>query len=345
MKILHVPKHIRIVVLYIVAAGLWILITDHAIVRFTVNPGWLVTIEEYKDLAFMAITTILLYVERKRSDKTQRKMEELERIQLEKMAHADKMITLGTLVSGVAHEINNPTNFITLNTPILREAWHGIRPVLDGYYKAEGDFPVGRFQYSALRERMDQLLDGVAEGAERIKRIVSSLKDFARPDPSDMNQAVEMNRVVQDAVALLKNPIEKQTRHFQVRYDETIPTIIGSSQKLEQVMINLIQNSLEALTDMEQGVFVSSLFDEHAKTIVIEVRDEGRGIGEDILSRIVDPFFTTKRTSGGTGLGLSIAARIVKDHGGELTFASIVGTGTTAKMTLPIKAKKSLIEP
>ena len=337
MNILHFPKHIRIVVLYIVAAGLWILITDHAIIKFTDNPGWIITIEEYKDLAFMAITTVLLYVERKRADRTQKKVEELERMQIEKMAHADKMITLGTLVSGVAHEINNPTNFITLNTPILREVWHGIRPVLDEYYQAEGDFSVGRFQYSALRERMDQLLDGVAEGAERIKRIVASLKDFARPDPSDMNQAVEINRVIQDAVALLKNPIEKRTRHFHVSYDDTIPTIIGSSQKLEQVMINLIQNSLEALTDMEQGVFVSSMYDEHNKTIVIEVRDEGCGIDEEILSRILDPFFTTKRTSGGTGLGLSIAARIVKDHGGELTFSSVVGTGTTAKIILPVK--------
>ena len=266
-----------------------------------------------------------------------KKFEELERMQIEKMAQADKMVTLGTLVSGVAHEINNPTNFITLNTPIIREAWHGTRPLLDEYYRTEGDFPVGRFHYSVLRERMDQLLDGVAEGAERITRIVANLKDFARPDPSDMNQDVDINQVVQDAVALLGNPIEKRTRHFQVNYDRTIPGIIGSSQKLEQVMINLIQNSLEALTDTERGVVVSSHYDEKNNMICVEVKDEGCGIEEDILPRILDPFFTTKRTSGGTGLGLPIATRIVKDHGGELTFSSQAGTGTIAKIVLPVK--------
>ena len=194
----------------------------------------------------------LLGIRASNRDITERKhVEELERMQLEKMAHADKMITLGTLVSGVAHEINNPTNFITLNTPILRESWQGTRPILDEYYHTEGDFTVGRFPYSALRERMDQLLDGVTEGAERIKRIVASLKDFARPDPSDMHQEVDLNQVIQNALTLLKNPIEKRTRNFSVNYDESIPTIIGSSQKLEQVIINLIQNSLEALADGE----------------------------------------------------------------------------------------------
>ena len=102
-------------------------------------------------------------------------------------------------------------------------------------------------------------------------------------------------------------------------------------------MINLIQNSLEALTDVEQGVMVSSQYDEKNNMICVEVKDEGCGIEEDILPRILDPFFTTKRTSGGTGLGLPIATRIVKDHGGELTFSSQAGTGTIAKIVLPVK--------
>lgn len=462
MNILHVPKHIRIVILYVIIGGLWVLIADYAIIKYTKNPEWIIKLEEYRGLAFIAITAVVLYFERKHADETQKKaeerfrmmadftydweywlgpdgrfvyispsceritgyradefladpelmqriihvddrkiisehiqkepkgeetasiefriltrngeerwlrhvcqgvydkhrnslgtrasnrdnterkkFEELERMQIEKMAQADKMVTLGTLVSGVAHEINNPTNFITLNTPIIREVWQGIRPLLDEYYRTEGDFSVGRFQYSVLRERMDQLLEGIAEGAERITRIVANLKDFARPDPSDMNQEVNINQVIQDAVALLGNPIEKHTRHFQVNYDETIPGIIGSSQKLEQVMINLIQNALESLANVKQGVYVSSRYDAKNQIICVEVKDEGCGIDEDILPRILDPFFTTKRTSGGTGLGLPIAGRIVKDHNGELTFSSEVGTGTVAKIILPGKETKS----
>jgi C4-dicarboxylate-specific signal transduction histidine kinase len=283
----------------------------------------------------------LLGIRADNRDITERKQyEELERIQREELAQADKMITLGTLVSGVAHEINNPTNFITLNTPILREAWHGTRPILDQHYQKEGDFYVGRFKYSVLRERMDQLFDGVAEGAERIKRIVANLKDFARPDPSDMNQNVDINQVISNAVTLLRDSIERHTKHFHVNYGDTVPTIIGSSQKLEQVMINLIQNSLEALTDEEKAVSVSSMYDGNDKVIVIEIKDEGCGIDEEILPRILDPFFTTKRTSGGTGLGLPIVARIVKDHGGELTFSSVAGKGTLANIILPVQEKK-----
>jgi PAS domain S-box-containing protein len=264
----------------------------------------------------------------------QKELQEKERLQIEELAHADKMITLGTLVAGVAHEINNPTNFITLNTPLIRESWKGASPILDEHYKREGEYYIGRFKYSILRERMNGLLDGVAEGANRIKRIVSSLKDYARPDPSDMNQMVDINQVIQNAVTLMSNPIKKATNHFHTDLDESIPRSIGSSQKLEQVMINLIQNSLDSLADQEKVVSVSSRFDKENRNIIVEVADEGCGIEQELLLRIVDPFFTTKRSSGGTGLGLPIADRIIKDHGGSLTFSSVVSVGTTARVVI-----------
>jgi PAS domain S-box-containing protein len=274
-------------------------------------------------------------------DITERKrMEEQERVQQEHLAQADKMITLGTLVSGVAHEINNPANFITLNTPILREAWQGTKPILEDHYEKEGDFFVGRFKYSVLREKLDLLFDGIGEGAKRIKNIVMDLKDFARPDPSDMNQSIDINRVIQSAVSLLKNPIQKRTRNFSVALGGDLPPIKGSFQKLEQVMINLIQNAYEALSDDEKAVVVSSEWHEKDKCVLIKIRDEGCGISEEVLPRILDPFFTTKRTQGGVGLGLSITSRIIKDHDGTLDLASVSGKGTTATVTLPLKEEE-----
>ena len=453
----RIPKHLRIVVVYVMFAGLWCFFADYGIMHITNDPAMVVRLERYKIAIFILVTAALLYVECKHAytrhakieerfrmmaeftydweywigpdghlvyvspscermtgyradefiadpelitrilhsedrmmldsihnppegdetatiefriitrdgeerwighvcqrvydehgipmgirvsnrDITKRKIyEEFERIQIEELFQADKMITLGTLVSGVAHEINNPTNFITLNTPLLREAWQGATPILDEYYDQEGDFYLGRFKYTVLRERMAQLFDGVTEGANRIKRIVASLKDFARPDPSDMNQKVDINLVIQNSITLLKNPISKRTKYFQVLCDENIPTLIGSSQKLEQVMINLIQNSLESLENQEKKVSVSSRYRVWSKEIVVEVEDEGCGIPHDVLSRIFDPFFTTKRTSGGTGLGLSIAARVVNEHGGKLSFSSTIGSGTRAKLVLPVK--------
>ena len=265
-----------------------------------------------------------------------RHYQELERVRAEELFQADKMITLGTLVSGVAHEINNPTNFITLNAPLLREAWQGVSPILEEHYRQEGDFYVGRFQYSVLRQRMDQLFDGVFEGANRIKRIVAGLKDFARPDPSDMNQTVDINQVIQNAVTLLKNPLSKRTKDFQLACAEALPNIIGSAQKLEQVMINLIQNSLESLTETHKSLQVRTSYDEATQQVIVEVADEGEGIPQEVLNRIFDPFFTTKRNSGGTGLGLSISERIVKEHGGSIHFTSTVGKGTQVKILLPV---------
>ncbi len=265
-----------------------------------------------------------------------RKIRELERIQQEQLAQADKMITLGTLVSGVAHEINNPTNFIALNAPILREAWRGAIPVLEDRYRKEGDFLLGRYKYSVLSERVDLLLDGIDEGAGRIKNIVTDLKDFARPDPSDMNQLIDLNKVILSAYSLLKNPIQKRTKHFSMELRNDLPPISGSFQKLEQVMINLIQNAFEALSDNDKAIRISSRFDEAGDYIVIRIEDEGCGISEESLPHIQDPFFTTKRSQGGVGLGLSIATRIIRNHGGDLVFQSLSGTGTAVSVMLPV---------
>ena len=267
---------------------------------------------------------------------SRKRYEEQERVHIEELAQADKMITLGTLVSGVAHEINNPTNFITLNTPLLREMWVGARPVLDSYFEEAGEFYVGRFKYSVLRERMDELLDGVTAGADRIMHIVKNLKDFSRPDPSDRNEKVDVNLAVENAIALLANPIRKRTARFQVRYGRHLPEVIGSAQKLEQVIINLIQNALEALPDRDKGVQVVTHYDKTKEVIVLTIKDQGCGISRELLPRIMDPFFTTKRTSGGIGLGLSIAERILKTYGAELDFSSRVNRGTTARVTLKI---------
>jgi len=278
-------------------------------------------------------------------DITERKrMEEQESLQREQLAQADKMITLGTLVSGVAHEINNPTNFITLNTPILKEAWQGTRLILEDHYQKEGEFFVGRFKYSALREKLDLLFDGIAEGAERIKNIVLDLKNFARPDPSDMDQSVDVNRVIMNSVSLLRNSINKRTKHFTLELGTNLPLLKGSFQKLEQVVINLIQNAYEALPDNERAIEISSMHDPVKGSILIRIRDQGYGISEKILPRILDPFFTTKRTSGGVGLGLSITSRIVKDHDGTLVFDSIAGKGTTVTVTLPVWKEENTLE-
>ncbi|OGQ94120.1 MAG: hypothetical protein A2521_13430 [Deltaproteobacteria bacterium RIFOXYD12_FULL_57_12] len=256
--------------------------------------------------------------------------------QYQQLMQADKMIALGTLVSGVAHEINNPNNFIMLNTPLLKEAWESALPILDSYHREYGDFLLGGVDYTEMREAVPMLINGIKEGANRIKTIVSDLKDFSRKDTAQEFRPVEINTVIRAATTLVSNLTKHSTRRFSIAYGPELPPISGNAQQLEQVVINLIQNACQALTDMEQAVRVRTAFDAQSGQIIIAVSDEGVGIAPEILPAIGDPFFTTKRDTGGTGLGLSISARIVHEHRGVLNFTSLPGKGTTATVRLPV---------
>lgn len=265
-----------------------------------------------------------------------KKAEHQARMHREQLFQADKMATLGTLVSGVAHEINNPVTFVMLNAPVLKQAWQAALPILDAHQRNHGDFKIGRMDYSRLRERLPLLVDNIIEGAERVKAIVGDLKDFARQGPGQMTDAVDINRIAAKAVSLVGNIIKKSTHHFEAHYAADIPTVSGNPRKIEQVVINLLVNACQALPDPGRIIRLSTACDLETLSATIEVRDQGIGMPPEVLQRIRDPFFTTKRESGGTGLGLAIVDRIVDDHKGRLTFSSVVNQGTTVRISLPL---------
>jgi PAS domain S-box-containing protein len=270
-------------------------------------------------------------------DITERKeAEEQARLHQQQMMQVSKMVALGTLVSSVAHEINNPNNFIMLNAPLLLEAWKSSQPILEEYYKANGDFIIGGMKYTEMRENVPALFSGISDGSKRIKQIIEDLRDFVRRDTSDMSQSMDVNAVLQSAVNLLSNMIMKSTNHFSIEYGNSLPLLKGNFQRLEQVIINLVQNACQALPDNGKAIFVSTSYDERRRGIVVNVEDEGTGIPSEILSHITEPFYTTKAGSGGLGLGLSISSKIVKEHGGTLTFTSEPGKGTKAEIVLPV---------
>jgi len=286
------------------------------------------------DLALQFFITARDITEKKTAEKQAR-------IHHEQLFQADKMATLGTLVSGVAHEINNPVTSIMLNATILQKAWHAVLPILDRHRQGVGDFKVGGMTFSVLQDRMPLLLESVADGARRVKVIVEDLKDFSRQSPPQMHDRIDINLIVNKAIGLLGNLIKQSTRRFESDFGRDIPIFMGNAQKIEQVFINLIVNACQSLPDRDRGVRIATVFDQVENRIVIQVSDEGCGIPEESLQRIRDPFFTTKREAGGTGLGLAIVDRIVRDHGGHISFDSTVGQGTTARVFLPIEKIES----
>jgi polar amino acid transport system substrate-binding protein len=173
------------------------------------------------------------------------------------------------------------------------------------------------------------------EGANRIKRIVEELKDFARQDNSAATEAVDFKAVVRAAVRLVDSSIRAATSRFEADYGADLPVIYGNAQRIEQVVVNLILNACQALPDTERGILLETRYDRDAGAVVLRIADEGSGIAPEHIPHLTDPFFTTKRESGGTGLGLSVSATIVKEHGGTLEFDSAPGRGTTVTLTLP----------
>lgn len=268
-----------------------------------------------------------------------KKAEEESKIQMEQLMQADKMIALGTLVSGVAHEINNPNNFVMLNIPIIESVWFSILPILNDYYEKNGDFNVGkRLTFSKIKDSMPLLLGGINDGSQRIKNIVEDLKSFARKDIEGYTQNVNLNTVVQTSVNLTANLVSKSTDKFSVKYSKSDVIIKGNKQKLEQVLINLIENSCQALQDRKQAIKIETKVDNYYAYIIVS--DEGQGIDSSLLSKITDPFFTTKRNKGGTGLGLSISSKIIMLHDGKLKFESELNKGTKATLKFPLISNK-----
>jgi len=265
-----------------------------------------------------------------------KRAQQMEKRHQQQLMQADKMISLGNLVAGVAHEINNPINAIMVNTPVLEDIWEKLRPIADRYYEKNENFEIGRIPYTDIPTSIADLFSGITDSAKRIETIVDDLKNFARPNHVELSRDINVNEVVKQSITLLHNMIVKSTVHFLVEYGRDIPLIKGNPQQLEQVFINLIQNACQALENNQQSIHVFTCCDPSIKRVIIGVKDEGPGIPPENLKFIMDPFFTTKRSDGGTGLGLSVSSGIIQGHHGELNVESTVGKGSTFTVLLPV---------
>ena len=267
------------------------------------------------------------------------------KLRQEQLIQADKMTSLGILVSGVAHEINNPTNFIMINISILRKIFDQVMPLLTKVLSDDPEAEIAGIPAVRLDESIKDLYSGIEEGTDRISDIVNNLKDYARQSPSDMSGLVDMNQAVKNSLMLLNNLIRKSTEKCTVEYAGNLPPVRGDLHRLEQVIVNVLQNACHALENPRQAISIRTFYQKKRQMVVVEVKDEGGGISEENLRHLTDPFFTTKRDSGGTGLGLSVSSGIIKEHMGRLEFNSKLAKGTAVQIVLPVanQAGKPLI--
>lgn len=257
------------------------------------------------------------------------------------MVHQEKMASIGQLAAGVAHEINNPTGFISSNLVSLKKYTsrlidhinfleQSLEPLSDPEMKLRLKEQQKKIKLSFIQEDIDDLVDESLEGAERIKVIVQNLKSFSRVDDT-ATAIVDLHECLNSALSIGWNEI-KYIASVEKDY-QPIPKIYCSAQQLNQVFLNLMVNAAQSMK--EQGVITIST-SEQAEWIVIKISDTGSGIPEKSLSKIFEPFYTTKEVGKGTGLGLSICYDIIQNHNGEISVESKMDVGTTFTIKLPI---------
>ena len=257
----------------------------------------------------------------------------LEKTYDQQLQQADKLASIGQLVSGIGHEINNPNQFIRGNIRIIQQSLEDMLPIVDDYVKEHPDLKIARLKYDFFREHIMTLVDDMAHGSERIKAIVEGLRTFTRKDEGLLVDQVDINTLVETAARLVHNEVHKNA-DIELDLAPGVPAFTGNSQKIEQVLINLIVNASQAIPDGRRGMIkVATQYEKERITILVE--DNGKGMNESTVNQIFNPFFTTKRAKGGTGLGLAIAYRIVEEHNGKIQVRSKPGVGTTFIIRIP----------
>ncbi|TNE79044.1 MAG: GHKL domain-containing protein [Bacteroidetes bacterium] len=267
------------------------------------------------------------------------------------LVEAEKMASLGQLTAGIAHEINNPINFVSANVEPLRLDIQDILEVVQRYEDVakseEGDKEAKLKEVLAFKEQLDynyiqteikQLLKGIAEGAERTAEIVKGLKTFSRLDESDLKPA-DINEGIQSTLVILRNSIPDHVE-LVTDYGE-LPMVECFPGKVNQVFMNILNNALQAMQPRKEGhkdqLKVKTTADD--LYVYVSIADTGPGMPDSVRSRIFEPFYTTKEVGEGTGLGLSIVFKIVETHGGKIQVNTELGKGTEFLVTLPIVAQ------
>jgi signal transduction histidine kinase len=228
----------------------------------------------------------------------------------EQIIQSKKLASLGILTAGVAHEITNPLNNISMIAQTYDE------------------------MYDRLPDRQRRELVGKVDAeTERIRKIVKNLLDFSKPKDANPKEA-DINAVVQRTLTLVQNMIDVQNIELIVRLTEELPHLFVDEHQVQQVLVNLITNAVQAMSAGGK-LFIASRLGKGGDSVEITVKDTGKGIQPEFLPHIFDPFFSTKG-EGGTGLGLSVSYGIIKNHRGEIRVESKTGVGTTFTIELPI---------
>jgi two-component system, NtrC family, sensor kinase len=261
------------------------------------------------------------------------------------LVDAEKMSSLGQLTAGIAHEINNPINFVSSNIPPLKQDLDDINNILKKYEEiTPSNIDSKLKEIEALKQELDfeylktelpTIISGIEDGAKRTQEIVNGLRNFSRLDEIEL-QLANVNEGIESTLVLIKNKLNSIKL---IKNIETIIDIECYPGKLNQLFMNVIDNAIgaiEAKKSEDNGEISLSTYND-TNYVYIKIKDNGIGMNTTTKSKMFEPFFTTKPVGSGTGLGLSIAHTIIKNHNGEIQVDTEENVGTEITIKLPIK--------
>jgi signal transduction histidine kinase len=258
---------------------------------------------------------------------------------------SEKMAALGQLVGGIAHEINNPLNFISGNVYSLERYISDFKRIInefDRMYsisqedKKNLDNLKSEIDYSFISFDVNEIIKSLKNGVERIKKIVFDLRSFSKG--ATLTRMVDIHNGIESSLSWLSERFGSEINIYK-DYGE-IPNIECVPGEINQVFMNILQNAIEAVQSNKSSKDIWIKTHKDNESVIISIKDNGKGIPDEIKNKIFDPFFTTKETGKGTGLGLSSSYGIVKKHNGKIEFDSKTGQGTEFKIILPVKHSK-----
>ena len=251
---------------------------------------------------------------------------------------AQKMKALGTLVSGVAHEINNPTNLIMLNIHLFKGLWQDLLPLLTELAASNPERKFGGLPINYLEENLHLLINDTEMAVTRIAEIVKSLKEFySRSSVSD-KIPLDINAAVENAQKLTQTTLRKSGTELLTDLAPDLPKVNANLQSVEQILMNMIINAGEAI-EHDRGQVIVKTAPDGADRVLITVADNGKGIAPEMFDSLFDPFVTNKQESGGTGLGLSVTYSLVQAHNGRIRFRNLPGGGAEFSVSFPATAR------
>jgi PAS domain S-box-containing protein len=284
----------------------------------------------------------LIHLERSHNEQLNQILVELKNTQ-KQLIHSEKMASLGTLTAGLAHEINNPINFIQGSVDILNRISPKIIQLLQWFDSKKQELlltekndclPLAKENYSKILALYEKSLNNIALGIQRTNEIIFSLKSFSRTEGVQISK-VNIYEVLDSTIVLLRNKFKNRiTIHKD--YEQELPSLESFPGQLNQVFLNIIDNAIQAIP--ETGHIYITVRN-YGKAIAVKIRDTGKGMAPEIQNHIFDPFFSTKPAGEGTGLGLAISYSIIQNLGGSISFKSELNLGTEFEVILPIHYK------